>query len=72
MGDGNIETPNNINLLPVSAQSADCKYRDICLRLKMAIYDIYDGHKMSQNMAIWVSNEPSLSDILIYEDENGF
>ena len=40
--------------------------------LKVAIYDIYDGHKLSRYMAIWVSNEPSLLDILIYEEENGF
>ena len=33
MGDGNIETPNNISLLPVSAQSADCKFKEICLKL---------------------------------------
>ena len=32
MGDGNIETPNNISLLPVSAQSADCKFKEICLK----------------------------------------
>ena len=38
----------------------------------MANYDIYDGHKMSKNMAIWVSNEPSRSDISIYEAENDF
>ena len=38
----------------------------------MSFYDIYDIHKMSQTMPIWVSNEPSQSNILIYHDKNYF
>ena len=38
----------------------------------MSFYDIYDIHKMSQTMTIWVSNEPSRSNILIYHDKNYF
>ena len=38
----------------------------------MSFYDIYDGHKMSKSMTIWVSNEPSWSDISIYLDRNHF
>ena len=39
---------------------------------EMSFYDIYDSHKMSQTMTIWVSNEPSRSNILIYLDKNYF
>ena len=34
MGDGNNETTSIISLLPVSALSADCKYRELCLKLQ--------------------------------------
>ena len=34
---------------------------------KMSFYDIYDDHKMSQSIAIWVSNLPAWSQHLKYQ-----
>ena len=34
---------------------------------KITFYDIYDGHKMSQSIAIWVSNLPAWSQHLKYQ-----
>ena len=65
MGDGNIETPNNISLLPVSAQSADCKFKEICLRLKNTpkggklqgiIEPIWNKTMESEQRLIWLED----------------
>ena len=37
MGDGNNGTASIISLCPVSALSADCKYRELCLKVKKTL-----------------------------------
>ena len=67
MGDGNIETPNNISLLPVSAQSADCKFKEICLNIW-----INDALLTScinfREIAFWIDGHDKLSFYLLKAD----
>ena len=46
MGDGNNETTSIISLLPVSALSADCKYRELCLKLETERDEVFDQQEV--------------------------
>ena len=46
MGDGNNETTSIISLLPVSALSADCKYRELCLKIETERDEVFDQQEV--------------------------
>ena len=47
MGDGsNDNPPVNTSLLPVSALSADCKYRELCLKIETERDEVFDQQEV--------------------------